>query len=217
MKWRIGDVTVTKVVELEMTGGTRFLLPQASKEAIQPIAWLRPHFADPDGRLIMSIHSFVVETPTRRIVVDTCVGNGKDRRLKAWHRMDTGFLEDLAAAGFAPESIDSMLCTHLHFDHVGWNTRREGDRWVPTFPNARYLFARSEWAHWSSEAGMAEALEAYGDVIGDSVRPIVDAGLATFVETDHAITPEVRLEPTPGHTPGHYVFADQPAESLPGL
>ena len=142
-RWRIGDVTVTKVVELEVTGGSRFILPQATREAIQPIAWLRPHFADEDGRLRMSIHSFVVQTPTRRIVVDTCLGNDKEnRRIPAWNNLQGPFLADLAAAGHPRESIDTVLCTHLHVDHVGWNTMLVGGKWVPTFPQARYLMGR---------------------------------------------------------------------------
>ncbi|MDP2639283.1 MAG: MBL fold metallo-hydrolase, partial [Betaproteobacteria bacterium] len=90
-------------------------------------------------------------------------------------------------------------CTHLHVDHVGWNTRLIEGKWVPTFANARYLFGRREWEHWTSD----EAKHRDGDVMGDSVRPIIDAGLAELVDMHHALTPEVRLEPTPGHTPGH--------------
>src|SRR5689334_7626653 len=119
MKWRIGDVMVTKIVELEMTGGSRFILPQATYEAILPISWLRPHFADERGRLRMSIHALVVETPTRRIVVDTCLGNDKQgRRIPTWNNLQGPFLADLAAAGFPRESIDTVLCTHLHVDRV---------------------------------------------------------------------------------------------------
>ena len=139
MQWRIGDVTVTKIVELEVTGGSRFILPQATREAIQPIAWLRPHFADEDGRLRMSIHSFVVQTPTRRIVVDTCLGNDKQGRRIDLEQLQIPFLADLAAAGFPRELIDTVLCTHLHVDHVGWNTMLMDGKWVPTFPRARYL------------------------------------------------------------------------------
>lgn len=110
MKWRVGDVTVTKIVELEVTGGSRFILPDATREAILPIAWLRPHFADDDGRLRMSIHAFVVETPTRRIVVDTCLGNDKQhRRIPTWNDLHGSFLEDLAGAGYPRESIDTVL------------------------------------------------------------------------------------------------------------
>jgi glyoxylase-like metal-dependent hydrolase (beta-lactamase superfamily II) len=123
-------------------------------------------------------------------------------------------LQDLTRAGFAPESIDTVLCTHLHVDHVGWNTRWVDGRWLPTFPNARYLFARKEWEHWSNEdtkkrsadaqASAANPNTGYGDdILGDSVRPILDAGLADLVTTDHKLTDEVWLEPTPGHTPGH--------------
>src|ERR1700691_361891 len=119
MQWRIGDVTVTKIVELEVTGGSRFLLPQATYEEILPIAWLRPHFADERGRLKMSIHALVVETPSRRIIVDTCLGNDKQRDVPDWSRMQTRFMDDLTAAGYPPDTIDTVLCTHLHVDHVG--------------------------------------------------------------------------------------------------
>jgi glyoxylase-like metal-dependent hydrolase (beta-lactamase superfamily II) len=200
MKWTIGDVTVTKIVELEMTGGSRFLLPQATREAVLPIAWLRPHFADEEGRLRMSIHSFIVETPARRIVVDTCLGNDKTgRRIPHWNDRGGPFLADLEAAGFPAESIDTVLCTHLHVDHVGWNTRLVDGRWVPTFPRARYLMGRAEYAHWSSVQDRPDM----ADILADSVTPIIEAGLATMVETNERICDEISLIPTLGHTPGH--------------
>jgi glyoxylase-like metal-dependent hydrolase (beta-lactamase superfamily II) len=200
MKWTIGDVTVTKIVELEMTGGSRFLLPQATPEDILPIAWLRPHFADDSGRLRMSIHSFIVETPDRRIVVDTCLGNDKQgRRIPHWNDRDGPFLADLAAAGFAADSIDTVLCTHLHVDHVGWNTRLVDGKWVPTFPRARYLMGRTEYDHWRSVKDRPDMAE----ILADSVTPIVEAGLATMVETNERICEEITLVPTLGHTPGH--------------
>ncbi|MBV8702932.1 MAG: MBL fold metallo-hydrolase [Acetobacteraceae bacterium] len=198
--WRVGDVTITKVVELEATGGTKFLLPQATRESILPLAWLRPHFADDAGRLRMSIHAFVVETPDRRIVVDTCLGNDKqDRRIPHWNNLQGPFLRDLAEAGYPRESIDTVLCTHLHVDHVGWNTMRVDGRWVPTFPRARYLMGRAEFAHWTGDHGR----EDMRPVLADSVLPVHDAGLVDLVETDHALCPEVSLVPTFGHTPGH--------------
>lgn len=199
-RWKIGAVTVTKVLELEATGGSRFLLPQATREAILPIAWLRPHFADDEGRLRMSIHAFLVETPTRRIVVDTCLGNDKQgRRIPAWNGLNTRFLADLAAAGAPRESIDTVLCTHLHVDHVGWNTMHQDGAWVPTFPNARYLMGRAEYAHWTGPHGR----EDLRTVFADSVAPVFDAGLVDLVETDHRICEELSLIPTLGHTPGH--------------
>jgi len=200
MKWRVGEVTVTKIVELEVTGGSRFILPQATYEEVLPISWLQPDFADERGRLKMSIHALVVETPARRILVDTCLGNDKEnRRIPTWNKLQTSFLSDLAAAGYPRQAIDTVVCTHLHVDHVGWNTTRESDRWVPTFPNARYLMGRIEYAHWMSQRERDEMIA----VLADSVAPVWDAGLVDLVETDHRICDEVSLVPTPGHTPGH--------------
>ena len=200
MKWRIGEVTVTKIVELEVTGGSRFILPQATYDAVLPIGWLQPDFADERGRLKMSIHALVVATPNRRILVDTCLGNDKEnRRIPTWNKLQTNFLVDLAAAGFPHETVDTVVCTHLHVDHVGWNTMLLDGRWVPTFPNARYLMGRVEYAHWMSQNGREDMTA----ILADSVAPIRDAGLVDLVESDHRICEEVSLVPTPGHTPGH--------------
>jgi len=178
------------------SGFGRFILPDATPERVRPISWLRP-FLDDDGQLILSVHALVVDSCGRRIMVDTCLGNDKERPLPAWNMRSGSFLADLAAAGAPRESVDCVLCTHLHVDHVGWNTMRVEDGWAPTFPNARYLFGRKEWEYWKDQP------EEFGPVISDSVRPILDAGLADLVDTDHELTDEVRLEPTPGHTPGH--------------
>ena len=200
MQWRIGAVTVTKIVELEVTGGSRFLLPQATYEEILPIEWLQPDFADERGRLKMSIHALVVETPGRRIIVDTCLGNDKEnRRIPTWNQTQTSFLADLAAAGYARETIDTVVCTHLHVDHVGWNTMLVDGHWVPTFPKARYLMGRVEYRHWTTQ----REREDMAVVLADSVAPVWAAGLVDLVETDHRICDEISLVPTPGHTPGH--------------
>jgi glyoxylase-like metal-dependent hydrolase (beta-lactamase superfamily II) len=200
MKWQVGEVTVTKIVELEVTGGSRFILPQATYEAVLPIGWLQPDFADERGRLKMSIHALVVETPSRRIVVDTCLGNDKEnRRIPTWNKLQTSFLADLAAAGYPRETIDAVVCTHLHVDHVGWNTMLVDGQWVPTFPNARYLMGRIEYAHWTQQ----HEREDMTAILADSVAPVWDAGLVDLVETDHRISDEISLVPTPGHTPGH--------------
>ena len=198
--WRIGDVTVSKLVEQEAVGGSRFLLPLATREAVQPIAWLQPHFADENGRLKMSVHSFLVQTPTQRIIVDTCVGNDKQgRRIPHWNNRQDPFLANLAAAGFPAESVDTVMCTHLHTDHVGWNTRMQDGKWVPTFPNARYLMGRVEYAHWETIADRPDMR----NVFADSVKPVMDAGRVDLVETDHRLSDEISLVPTVGHTPGH--------------
>src|SRR5262245_52272131 len=198
-RWRIGDVMITRIVEIEAPWDGTFVLPDATRENVRRVGWLQPHFATADGKVHMSIHALVVESKGLKLVVDTCVGNDKNREMvPAWHMMHGPFLSDLAAAGYARESIDRVLCTHLHVDHVGWNTMWVNDRWVPTFPNARYLIGRKEWEHWS----VAQEPDFRGPV-EDSVRPIVDADLADFVEPDHRINEEIWLEPTPGHTPGH--------------
>src|SRR5882762_10260765 len=200
-KWRIGGVTVTKIVELEVTGGSRFILPQATYEEILPIGWLQPHFADERGRLKMSIHALVVETPDRRIVVDTCLGNDKaGRRIPTWNNLQGTFLADLAAAGYPREAIDTVLCTHLHVDHVGWNTMLVDGKWVPTFPRARYLMGRVEFEYWRSQRDHDHHLP----IFADSVAPVFDAGLVDLVETDHRVSDEISLVPTLGHTPGHF-------------
>jgi glyoxylase-like metal-dependent hydrolase (beta-lactamase superfamily II) len=200
MKWKVGKVKITKVVELETVGSTRFILPLATKEEVQKLPWLIPHFATEEGRLKMSIHSLVVETPKHRIVVDTGLGNHKQGRgVPTWNDRDGPFLQVLTAAGFPPESIDTVLCTHLHVDHVGWNTRLVNGNWVPTFPNARYLFGKSEYEHWrdhSDEPSQAA-------VFNDSVKPIMDAGKAELIASDARLTDEIRMIPTAGHSPGH--------------
>ena len=200
MFWNVGKVKITKIVELETVGSTRFILPLASNEEIRKSPWLIPHFATEEGRLKMSIHSLVVETPTRRIVVDTGLGNDKQgRNVPTWNNRNGPYLETMTAAGFPPDSIDTVLCTHLHVDHVGWNTRLVDGRWVPTFVNARYVFGKAEYEHWRDNSIEPDKIA----VFNDSVKPIVDAGKAELVASDARFSDEITLIPTPGHSPGH--------------
>ncbi|MFP6748338.1 MAG: MBL fold metallo-hydrolase [Alphaproteobacteria bacterium] len=211
--WRIGEVKITSIVEMSAVRTPDFGYRNLTSEDIRRETWLQPHFATDDGRLKSCIQAFVVESQGRRIIVDTCVGNDKPRSNAAWNQLRGSFLDDLAAAGYRAESIDIVLCTHLHVDHVGWNTILSDGKWVPTFPNASYLFGRTEWGHWGREtvtatAGdvdpeIAEAVMDCAAVNQDSIRPIIEAGLHELVEMDHRVTGEVHLEPTPGHTPGH--------------
>lgn len=197
MRWTIGDVVVTKVTESARPVPLAGLLPDATVAALEPhVGWLAPHFIDDEGNAVLSIHSFVVESEGRRILVDTCIG---DRAIPGIEGLtgDPSFLDRLADAGFPPGSIDVVCCTHLHFDHVGWNTRLEDGRWVPTFPGSRYLFCRDEYEAWTSESSP------FAPNLPDTVGPIVDAGLADLVDREHRITGEVRFVPTPGHSPGH--------------
>jgi glyoxylase-like metal-dependent hydrolase (beta-lactamase superfamily II) len=208
MRWQIGKVRITKVVESgPVVTSARFLFTDPPPDLVTRHAWLKPHFANEQGKLLTSIHSFVIESAGRRIVVDTCVGNDKVRNNPGWNQLSLPFLQRMTDAGFAADSIDTVLCTHLHVDHVGWNTQWLNGGWQPTFKNARYLFARTEWEHWYQQAEAAAVTKDSAgkpdDILGDSVKPIFDAGLADLIATDHRITEEVWLEPTPGHTPGH--------------
>lgn len=198
--WQIGDVRVTKFVELEINGSIhQFLLPEATPEDCKEIDWLRPHFMETSGELSISVHSFVVETPTCRIIVDTCLGNNKKRPVPTWNMLSGPFLSNLQKAGLAADSFDYVVCTHLHVDHVGWNTMWDGQTWKPTFSRARYIITDPEFAYWRDNREQQQ----FGDYFSDSVRPITDAGLVELVETNHGICEEVRLESTPGHSPGH--------------
>jgi glyoxylase-like metal-dependent hydrolase (beta-lactamase superfamily II) len=200
--WTVGEVKITAVMEGEpLEASTRFFLPTSTREEVAAIDWLRPHYVNELGRLILWVQAFVVETPTRRIVVDTCVGNDKPRE-GPFNMLRTDFLQRFEAAGFTRETIDVVLCTHLHVDHVGWNTMLQDGRWVPTFPNARYLMGKTELAYWATQTqGDDEAIYA------DSIQPVIDAGLVDPVEGGHVICDEVRLVATPGHTPGHVSVA----------
>jgi glyoxylase-like metal-dependent hydrolase (beta-lactamase superfamily II) len=200
MHWNVGKVKITKIVELETIGSTRFILPLASNEEIRKLPWLIPHFATEEGRLKMSIHSLVLETPSHRIMVDTGLGNDKEgRSVPTWNNRKGPFLETMTAAGFPPDSIDTVLCTHLHVDHVGWNTKLVGGKWVPTFANARYVFGKTEYEYWRDYRDEADKVA----VFNDSVKPIVEAGKADLVASDHQLCDEITLIPTPGHSPGH--------------
>ena len=201
-RWSVGRVTVTRIVErspLDMP--VTALFPEETEELVGPFKWLRPHFVSPEGRLLIAFQCFVVEAPGKRMVVDTCIGNDRVRRHAVFNDMRTAFLEDMLCAGHPPENIDTVICTHLHFDHVGWNTRLKNGRWVPTFPNARYLFARLEWENIQR---LTLAGDARAQHFPDSLEPIALAGLAELIEPGvHRVCDEVSLEPSPGHTPGH--------------
>jgi glyoxylase-like metal-dependent hydrolase (beta-lactamase superfamily II) len=200
--WQIGDVEIARIVEVNAwEDDITMLLPDATPAFVQGFPWLQPHFATPDGRMIISFQCFVLRSKGRSVMIDTCIGAEREREFDVFTNMQTTFLEDLAVAGFPHESITDVLCTHLHFDHVGWNTRKVNGKWVPTFPQARYLFGRSEWEHWKHlrDTGGYHHMEH----LKDAIDPVVEAGLVQFIDADFRLTDEVSLIPTPGHTPGH--------------
>ncbi len=199
-RWQIGDVKISSFVESEGAWPGTWILPNGTPENLRKEAgWLAPNFIDEQGRCRMSIHALVIESQGKRIIVDTCIGNDKLRSNPYWNKLSLPFLDDLKKAGHPREAIEFVVCTHLHVDHVGWNTMLQDGKWVPTFPNARYVIGGVEWDFWSKyDDADTRAL------VDDSVRPVVDHGMAELVDSTYRITDEVRLEPTPGHTPGHH-------------
>ncbi|MFD5002650.1 MBL fold metallo-hydrolase [Streptomyces mutabilis] len=201
--WTVGDTTVHRIDETLLPPATGpWLLPGATPDVVTRERWLHPDFADEDGVLRLDSHSFALTTGGLRVLVDTGIGNGKTRANPAWNNLRTDYLERLTAAGFPPDTVDLVILTHLHTDHVGWNTRRTDAGWVPTFPNARYVVSRAEREFWAGYA-MDEPRR---QMFRDSVDPVEDAGLLDAVDvpaegTD--LAPGLRLLPTPGHTPGH--------------
>jgi glyoxylase-like metal-dependent hydrolase (beta-lactamase superfamily II) len=206
LKYSVGDLTIHRVVEQETTFLPALdLMPGLTPEVLsENRAWMRQANAlDEQDTLILCFQSYVIKTPHHTILVDSCIGNDKPRPQRPnWNmKTDDTYLSGLNAAGFSIDDIDFVMCTHLHVDHVGWNTRMENGRWVPTFPKARYVFARQEFDYWTEQ-------NAKGPVppFVDSVLPVVEAKRHEIVGNDHQIGDHVRILPTPGHTPGHVAF-----------
>ena len=199
--WTVGRATITPVIETESVTSPKFLFKGLDKPGVLDIAhrhpWLAGSFVDDDGYLLQRIQCLVIDVDGVRVAVDTCVGNDKERANPGWAHQQLPFLDDMTAAGFAPDSIDVVVCTHLHVDHVGWNTMLVDGQWVPTFPNARYVLAADEFEYWKATTMGGD------DVFGDSVAPIAAAGLADLVPLDHRLDGSIRFDPTTGHTPGH--------------
>ena len=181
--WKVGSVTIHRVEEMVVPIDPTLLIPEATAGNLQPMhGWLKPYFLNDDHSVPLSIHAFLVESGDTRIVVDTCIGNDKPRSVPHWNRRQGDFLTRLEALSAPRESIDVVLCTHLHVDHVGWNTMLVDGRWVPTFPKARYLIGREEWAFWQNETDL------FGpEAKADSIVPIIESDQLHLVETDHQV------------------------------
>ena len=216
----IGAARITRIEEsYEPNFEARTFFTDWRDEIVaEHLPWLAPNHFDPaTGWLKLSVHSWLIEIGGRRILIDTCVGNHKSRPARPkWHQLDTPYLQRLAAAGARPEQIDMVMCTHLHVDHVGWNTRLDNGRWVPTFPNARYVFSRTDYEHFLAIDRDPERGPASHGSLRDSVLPVVEAGLAAMVEGAARIEEHLAIEPTPGHTPGHVAIrlASRGAQAL---
>ena len=206
MTFKAGNATIHRIIEMEcgFTPALEFL-PNLTKERLdENRSWLQPSGMDADDNLVLCFQSYVIQTGKHNILVDSCIGNDKERTARPlWHKKkDNAFMGGLARAGLSVNDIDFVLCTHLHVDHVGWNTRLENGRWVPTFPKARYIFSKTELDFWIDENRKTPL-----PVIEDSVIPIVEAKACDLVTSGHQLNDLVSLIPTPGHTIDHYAVA----------
>lgn len=208
-KIELGPVTIQAVPELApIPAAATLIFSNSTPDLVaRGREWLDARFIDPNAdQVYIAFHSYVIQTGSRTILVDTCHGNHKTRRAPVDYanNLETDYLGNLAQTGFAPEDIDIVLCTHLHFDHVGWNTRLQNGQWVPTFPNAKYLMSREDYEHFELEHQLADSMEA--EAFRDSVLPVIAAGQAELIETSHVVERElgnaVWIGGAPGHTPG---------------
>ncbi|MDE0726162.1 MAG: MBL fold metallo-hydrolase [Alphaproteobacteria bacterium] len=204
----IGQFEISRVIESEGPFlEVQSFIPDADQAVVEANRdWLMPRFIEPaSNKIILNIQSYILRTPRHTILVDTCVGNDKPRPGRPmFDHLSLPYLADLAAAGVRPEEVDFVLCTHLHVDHAGWNTQLINGRWVPTFPNAKYIFARTEYEFW--ERRHLDGSEGpVPNVYDDSILPVMQAGQAVLVDADHQIDDGLWFEPAPGHTPGNVV------------
>src|SRR3954454_18056293 len=209
----IATVGAAKITRIEETYGfffeaKQFFADWRDEIVAEHMNWMVPDHYDPkSGYLKLSIHSWLLEIDGKKILIDTCVGNHKDRKHRPfWDTLNTRYLQRLAAAGAKPEDIDMVMCTHLHVDHVGWHTRLDNGRWVPTFPNAKYVFGKTDYEYFLKLDRDPQKGPAIGGALRDSVLPIVEAGLCQMVDGAQAIEENISIEPSPGHTPGHFVI-----------
>ncbi|QIL80003.1 MBL fold metallo-hydrolase [Diaphorobacter sp. HDW4A] len=202
----LGDIRVTRVEEDVRPGGEahEFFAPYCREELEPYLHWLAPkYFSLELNKPISSVHTWVIRTPSQVILLDTCTGNHKDRPgYPRFHMLNTPYLDRLRVAGVTPEEVDIVFCSHLHADHVGWNTQLLDGRWVPTFPNAKYLMSRKDYEYSVQIAHDETAMQSRRNTYFDSVLPVVEAGQAIFVDGHEELDHGLVLRPAPGHTPG---------------
>jgi len=207
---RVGQFAITRIEEMLTPGFVpEFLFPDFTADIFAQAPQLKEarFWDEASAKVMSSMHSWVIRDGKRTILVDTGCGNAKRRALpmfQRFHMLDLPYLDQLAAAGIRREDVDLVICTHLHVDHVGWNTMLVDGRWVPTFPNARYIFGRAEFAHWRSPTGGITKLPENEEVITDSVMPIVEAGLADFVDAGDRLFDGLEIAAASGHTAGQF-------------
>lgn len=199
---QINGIDIYQIVEIGIGPEVQLIFEDSQLQELPRIPWLYPTYVDESGNINAISQCFLFSIANRVIVVDTCLGNGKERSdLPQWGNLQTDFLSAFSSTGFDPDHVTDVLCTHMHADHVGWNTKLIDGVWMPTFRRARHYFSRAEYEYMTTPDSTATAdnLRAYDD----SVKPIIEAGLAVFVETDAELGDGISLVPTPGHTIGH--------------
>ncbi len=205
--WQLGPIRITRIAELSgPLFDPKIFFPDYDPAVFETNQhWLYPNHIHDNGNVMASMHSYLIETPHHKILVDSCIGNDKDRQpYRNWHEMQSPYLKNLQTTGVAPEEIDYVMCTHMHVDHVGWNTCLKDGSWVPTFPNAKYVFSEQEYTFFKGEREKkkTEDFEKVTDKAwDDSILPILDLAEMTQGETE-IIADQLRIIPTPGHTPG---------------
>lgn len=209
---QIGNISVSTIFEVDASDVIRDVISKATPESIKQISWLMPDYADAAGNLKAVNQSFLLRTSSGNVIIDTCVGNGRSRpELPVWSNLQTRYLENLKQA-IDPADVHFVICTHLHFDHIGWNTMLVEGAWRPVFPNATYVFVKDEFDYWMSNPQNELIDDRNG--IEESIKPLVETGQIKLVAADAQVTPEIRLVPTPGHTPHHVaVFVESDGQS----
>ena len=204
MKLVVGDAQIDRVEEQQFEVPIAFLTDDTDFIA-RRITPLPRGFLDPETMgFQFTCQSWIIRVDGRTVLVDPCNGNGRaGRPAPEFNDADTPYLERLATVGTPAENVDTVFCTHLHYDHCGWNTQLVDGHWVPTFPNAEYLFTDTEYARWDTDSPEQHPNDFNVSVFDESVRPVVDAGLARIVSVPYEISPSLTIEPAPGHTVGH--------------
>ena len=204
----IGDLRIDRVEEIcEPAMRPEDFLAGLSADAIERnLHWMAPVYYDvATGMAITSVHTWVVRTRHHNVLIDTCMGNDKTRPGTYGDKLHLPWIERLAKTGLRPEDLDFVMCTHLHADHVGWNTQLVDGRWVPTFPNARYIFARREYGFWETATGPVATAFGQACVYQDSVLPCMEAGLVQLVDDGFTLDDDLVVQDAPGHTEGNVI------------
>lgn len=201
----IGNATITQIIETDINDAMPIILPDARPEEMKKIEWLKPPYRTEDFLMNADSQAFFVEMNGRLFVVDTCVGNEKEvLGVDGFNNLNLPFLEAMEQAGIDRNKVTDVICTHLHFDHVGWNTYKKEGKWLPTFPNAKYHFAKEEYDYWKNDGIKNHSLGPLENIsFNESIDPIVEAGLVNFIEVNQNLGDGISVRSSPGHSKAH--------------